>query len=435
MPAAMPASAMHATARALLDRPVPPLARSVFYPAAAMLAALLAWASLTEVDRVVVAPGRIVTADRPMVLQPFERGVVRSIEVRPGQRVARGDVLATLDPTLAETAEAELANRHALLLAQVARLVAESEGRVLPHGADDATRREARLAAERSAEFHARIETFAAAERRLAARGQSLRGQLRALEGRLGIAREVEAMRQELRVRDAGSRLTLLQAQAERLALEEAIATLRTELEDQARQAETVAAEREGYVHAWRKDVSERLIEAHRDLDALTQQLAAARRRRELIVLRAPADGIVLEVARRSAGSVVQEAEALVTLVPAEGGLEAEVEIGPEDAGHVAAGLTARLKLGALSFQRHGVMAGEVRVVDADARPIEGGPMRLAHRARVSLDAATLHAVPAGFRLMPGMEVSAEVKVGRRTVIGYVLDPILKLRDESLRER
>jgi HlyD family secretion protein len=430
-------SPTHETARRLLDRRLPPLARSVFYPAAALIAAGLAWSSLAVLDRVVVANGRIVTTERPMVLQPFERGVVRSIEVEPGQRVARGQVLATLDPTLVETAEQELANRHALLLAQVSRLWAENEGRafVAADDASAATWMEARLSSQRIAEFEARIAAQLAAERRVAARQASLQGQLRALDGRLAIAREVEAMRQELRVRDAGSRLTLLQAQAERLTLEEQAATLRTELEDQARQSETLAAEHAGFAHRWRKETAERLIEAQRELDAATQQLVAARRRRELIVLRAPADGVVLEVARRSAGSVVQEAETLITLVPAEGRLEAEVEIGPEDAGHVATGAPVRVKLGALSFQRHGVMAGEVRVVNADALPAGGAPGRLVHRARVSVDAETLRAVPAGFRLSPGMEVSAEVKVGRRAVIGYVLDPILKIGDEALRER
>jgi HlyD family secretion protein len=427
------APALHPTAQALLDRRLPLPVRSILYPLSVIIAATITWASLAEVDRVVTAPGRMVTTERPMVVQPFERGVVRSIEVAAGQRVVQGQVLATLDPTMAETAERELASRRDRLAAQVARLSAEAEGAAFaPAPATEAEAMEARLSTQRIAEFTTRLAGFEAAERRLVARQESLAPLLRSLEARLGIARDVEAMRQDLRLRDAGTRLSLLQAQADRLTLEESIAGSRAELEDLRRQMATGRTERAGFEHAWRKEVAERLIEARRELDGLTQQLAAAQRRRELVVLRAPSDGIVLEVARRSVGSVVQEAETLVTLVPASGALEAEVEIGPSDVGHVQAGATARVKLSALSFQRHGLLEGAVRLVDADALP---SASRLVHRARIEIPEPTLRGAPAGFRLLPGMEVQAEVNVGRRTVISYFLEPILRVQEEGLREK
>lgn len=429
---------LHGSAQALLDRKLPRPLRSILYPLGAMLVTALAWASLTEVDRIVVVNGRMVTAERPMVVQPFERGVVRSIEVAVGQRVERGEVLATLDPTLAETAERELANRRERLLAAVARLGAEIDGRAyMAATRHEAELLEARLSAQRIAELEARRGAFVAAERRLQAKQDSLAHLLRTLGARLDIARDVEAMRQELRLREAGPRLALLQAQSERLLLEEQIANARAEQEDQRRQVEALRAERAVFEQGWHKDTAERLIEARRDLETLTQQLAAAQRRREWVVLRAPSDGIVLEVARRSVGSVVQEAETLITLVPAHTALETEVEIGPADIGHVQPGATARLKLQALSFQRHGMLSGVVRLVDADALPsgVQGAGGRSAHRARIEITDAQLRGAPAGFRLMPGMEVSAEVNVGRRSVISYFLEPILRVGDESLREK
>jgi HlyD family secretion protein len=343
-------------------------------------------------------------------------------------------VLATLDPTLAETAARELANRRTLLAAQVARLSAEIEGRAFaPESPDPAAALEARLSAQRVAEHATRLAGFDATERRLASRLDSLAAQLRAQQARLAIARDVEGMRQELRARDVGSRLSLLDAQGDRLELEAQIETGRGELEDTRRQRESLAAERAVYAHGWQKETAERLIEARRDLETLTQQLAAAERRRELVVLRAPADGIVLEVGRRSTGSVVQEAETLVTLVPAAGALEAEVELGPADTGHVHPGATARVKLSALSFQRHGMLEGAVRVVDADALPSAAG--QPVHHARIALASTTLPDAPEGFRLLPGMAVTAEVKVGTRRVISYFLEPILRVRREGLREK
>jgi hemolysin D len=424
---------MHAAAEALLARRPPIAVRGLLYPIGVMLVAGIAWASVAEVDRVVVTSGRVVTTERPLVAQAFERSVIRAIAVSPGQRVARGDVLATLDATPAEAAERELAARRARLAAQEARLAAELEGRAFAGAEGAAEALEARLSAQRVGTFAERVAAFDAAERRFATRAESLGAHLRALESRLAIAREIEGMRATLRARDAGPHLALLQAQWDRVGVEEAIATTRAEIEDQRRQAEGSRAERAAFALGWREEVAARLVETRRELDGVTEQLGAAMRRRELAVLRAPADGVVLEVARRSAGSVAQEAETLVTLVPSDTALEAEVAIGPADAGHVLAGATARVKLEALSYQRHGVLPATVREVDADAVPAEDGRRR--HRARVALDPGALRNAPPGFRLMPGMEVAAEVVVGRRTILSYLLDPVLRLGEDGFRER
>ena len=433
------APALQADAQALLDRKLPFAVRSSLYLVGAVLGISLAWAILAQVDRVVVAHGRTVTTERPMVVQPFERGVVRSIDVEVGAKVARGQALVTLDPTLAEIQEKDLLNRQEVLAAQVGRLSAELNDAPFSPGASGPTADlEGRLATRRRAEFDARLAAYDASLKRIAGKQAAARAALRALEGRLAIAREIEDMRQQLRARDAGSFLAVLQAKSERLALEEQITAGASELEDLGRQAENVRAERDAFEQGWRREVAQQLIEARRELESATQQLVAARRRSDLIVLRAPADGVVLEVARRSVGSVVQEAETLVTLVPATGALEAEVEIRSEDIGHVRTGDAARVKLGALPFQRHGVLLGAVRVVNADALPSSGQPGsregRMAHRARIAVGDDTLRGVPPDFRLLPGMEVVAEVKVGRRSVISYFLDPILRVHDESLRE-
>ncbi len=430
--------ALHPAARAVLDRKLPVAVRSSVYLVGAVIGCSVLWASLAKVDRIVTARGRTATTERPMVVQPFERGVVRSIEVEVGAQVQRGQVLVTLDPTLAETTERDLLNRREMAAAQVRRLSAELDD--LPFEAGEpgaAADLEGRLTSRRRAEFDARLAAYDASARRIAARQEGVRATLRGLEARLAIAREVELMREQLRARDAGSLLAVLQARSERLQIEEQLTSGGAELQDLSRQAEGVRTEHAVFERGWRREVAQQLIEARRELESASQQLAAARRRSDLVVLRAPSDGIVLEVARRSVGSVVQEAETLVTLVPKASALEAEVEIGSEDIGHVHAGDTVRVKLGALPFQRHGILPGVVRVVNADVLP-SGGPGaregRLAHRARIAIDGSTLRGVPAHFRLLPGMEVIAEVKVGRRSVISYFLEPLVRIHDESLKE-
>lgn len=156
-------------------------------------------------------------------------------------------------------------------------------------------------------------------------------------------------------------------------------------------------------------------------------------------MLRAPADGVVLELGQRSIGSVAKEAEPLITLVPRGNTVEAEVDVDSTDVARLRIGDPARIKFDALPFQRHGTMTGTLRVVtessfqpDKKADRPEAQPAFF--RARVALGPIDLQNVPADFRLIPGMTTTAEINIGKRTIISYVLDPIIRLFDEGLRE-
>jgi HlyD family secretion protein len=201
--------------------------------------------------------------------------------------------------------------------------------------------------------------------------------------------------------------------------------------------------QREKYVNNWVREAGERLTTVQQDMATATQQLAAAERRRALVVLRAPADGVVLELGQRSIGSVAKEAEPLITLVPTGNRIEAEVDIDSADVARLRVGDEVRVKLDALPYQRHGIIAGTLRVITENsfqpdknaARPTDkpdGQPAFF--RARIGLGQLQLRDVPRDFRLIPGMTSTAEIVVGKRTVISYLLDPVVRLFDEGLRE-
>jgi HlyD family secretion protein len=116
--------------------------------------------------------------------------------------------------------------------------------------------------------------------------------------------------------------------------------------------------------------------------------------------------------------------------------MEAQVEIGTKDIGHVRASDLARIKLDALPFMHHGTLTGSVRTISDDALPSDhrGSEGSRVYQTRISLDRPTLRNVPASFRLLPGMAISAEVKVGTRTIASYFLHPLMQVFDESLRE-
>ena len=153
--------------------------------------------------------------------------------------------------------------------------------------------------------------------------------------------------------------------------------------------------------------------------------------------MRAPAPAMVKEIAGRSAGSVVRVAETLFTLVPLDVPLEAEVRITPRDIGFVRGGDAARIKLDAFSFQKHGTLDGKVRSISEDVHQVRSGggsEPEVYYLARLELTKTQLKVVPDDFRLIPGMTLSAEIPVGKRSVISYFIYPIVRALDESIRE-
>jgi HlyD family secretion protein len=425
-----------------IEESAPPrIARITLYVVASLIAAAIAWACLSEVDEIAVAPGRLVTTQPNLVVQPLETSVIRSIDVQVGDIVKAGQVLVTLDPTFTQADLEQLRTRHAALDAQARRLEAELAERDFTAGAG-ATPEEilqARLHAQRQAYFASQVRNLDAQTARLAANIVTTRSEITVLVQRLSTLGEIESMRETLFASSNGSRLNLLQSRDMRLETEASLARLKGSLSELGQGLEKARAERQAFIDDFRRTALEQLVETHKQRDEAVEQLKKAELRRRMVAITAPADAIVLDTAHRSVGSVVREAEPLFTLVPANVPLEAEVAIEARDVGSVAPKQSARIKLEAFPFQKHGAARGEVRTISQDAFSTEGanGPAKaaaLVHRARITLTDTALRDVPETMHLIPGMAVKAEIKVGRRTVISYFLYPILRGLDESIRE-
>ena len=182
----------------------------------------------------------------------------------------------------------------------------------------------------------------------------------------------------------------------------------------------------------------EELLANSREQDTLKEQLQKAGKRQQMVVLTAPSDAVVLEIAKLSPGSVVKGAEPLFTLVPIGEDLEVEVQIESNDVGYVKRGDTVHIKLDAYPFQLHGMLAGELRDISEDAfrRDSSAGNHGTSayYLGRIRLTDTHLDRMPKEARLLPGMTVSAEIAVGRRTVMSYLIWPLVKAMNESIRE-
>jgi HlyD family type I secretion membrane fusion protein len=437
-------------------RPAPAAARLTLWLMAAFLAFAAGWACLAKVDRVVTAQGRIISPETNLVVQPMEASIIREVYVSVGQRVETGQPLAALDPTFAEAGAAELEKRAASLTAQAWRLEAEigeppgdagASGRKAaapvaaklpppPQGVPEAEMEAQRaLFLKRREEHHARAASLERTAAEIEARRRTNSTAAEQARKQIALAKNLEDMYRDVFEKGASSRLEYMKAQSARIEAETRLAQLGAEAGELAEALGRARAEREGFVTAWRAAAMKELVETRRELDQIAERARKAGRLRELVTLKAPKDGVVLEIVKKSAGSVVGAGEPVVTLAPANAGLEAEAEVKASDIGFIREGDPARIKLDAFPFQRHGTLDGRVRLVNPDAfekQTPEG--VQLCYRLRVNVERADLRAVPRDFRLMLGMGLTAEIRVGERRVIAYLLYPLIRSFDETMRE-
>ena len=424
----------------LSERP-PWLLRGPHYLAVAMLLLLGLIASVLKVDIIVAAGGRLVADAPPIVLQPLERSVIRDIRVRPGDTVRKGEVLARLDPTFTQADRASLAAQEGALQAQLRRLDAELGDTPLTaaDGTPDALL-QLTLYRQRRSQYAARLDGLDEDIKRSETALHATDDSRDLLARQLALAREVEAMRARLMQLQTGSRLTYLEAQAMRMHAEH-------DYQEQAGRAVELQhalgaarAARQVFIDEWRRDTLEDLARTRADLSRVTEGLAKAVRLDDLEVLSAPQDGIVLDVAKRSNGSVLHEAEPLITLIPLDTPLIAEVMIDSGDVGYPKRGDAVEVKVDAFPYQRHGMLHGRLRSIGEDSfsaqgsvpgAPAAGG---VYHRSQVSLDQTALRNLPDGSHLIPGMTVTAEIRVGTRTLLSYFVYPLRQGLHDSLRE-
>ena len=196
-------------------------------------------------------------------------------------------------------------------------------------------------------------------------------------------------------------------------------------------------AEKTAFTKSWRQKMLEEMLATSRDRNNVNEQLQKADKRQKLVTLTAPYDAVVLEIAKLSVGSVIQGGATFFTLVPVDTKLEAEIQIDAMDVGYVKLGDESRLKMDAFPFQRHGFLEGEIRTISEDAFRKETDPsqsMDAYYKSRITLTNMNLRKLPLHARLLPGMTLNAEIVVGKRSVISYLLWPIKRAVDESMQE-
>jgi HlyD family secretion protein len=438
-----PPQAFDALTLRLDESPPSPLPRRVLHVLLALLAAAVAAIAIGRVDVVAVAEGRLVPRTLLKVVQPAEAGVVREILVDEGAVVVAGQPLLRLDARLMDADVRALSHEVIARSLQLRRIAAElADAMLARHPGDPAEAYENALAqfrANRSA--HAdQLAQVGAAVTRLAQELAAAREVERKLARTVPMAQSVSARFDRLRQEGFVSELAALDRERERVEREQDLAAQVHSV--RALDAALAQAQRqlEGTRSAYRRALTAERAEALTQLARVREELDKQLLRREQVELTAPQAGVVKELATRTAGSVVAAGAVLVTLVPSGDPLEAEVQVRNDDVGFVRPGQRAEVKVIAFPFQKYGMLTGEVLQVGPDAVEAaqagsRAGGEPAAYRARLALAEASLPFEGTRLALAPGMLVHAEIHLGRRALVDYLLGPVQKAWHESARER
>jgi hemolysin D len=424
------------------QRSPPRFARLTLYCILALIVVAVAWATVSKVDMIVTAQGKLVTVRPNLVVQPLETSVIREIHVKAGDRVNRGDLLATLDPTFSQADHDQLRNKVAAFDASIARLraeLADSDYVVDDLGNADAVLQQNMFLQRKSAR-DAQMQNFDAQIASARANLKTAENEEAVLLQRLENMRSIESMRSTLMDKEVGSKLNFLLSRDARLDVESNLARIRGNIADYTHRVDKARADQRVFAEDFRRTAFQELVETLAKRDSASEELKKVELRRKLIVLRAPADAIVLELANRTLGSVVREAETLFVLVPRDVPLQAEVNVEGRDVGQISVGQPVRIKFEAFPFQKYGTGTGAVRVISQDSfapdPKSETARRTIVPYYRVLVDLSDVQLRVPGDRvqLIPGMAVTAELKAGQRSVISYFLYPFLRGLDEAIRE-
>lgn len=450
----------------IIETPASPVGRAVAATLIAFFVIALAWAVFGHIDIIATAQGKVVPVGRIKVIQPLETGMVTAIHVHDGNKVREGQLLIELDRVVSTAERNRIRHDYLRSRLDVSRLAALRAGLATGNASsafvppDDAPAYEvARTRAFMMAQSEQQDAKIASLDQQIAqktAEADEIAAVIAKLKAGLPLIEEAADVREKVMKMQFGNKIAHLEAQLK-------LTDQKHELQVQERRAVEVAAarkaleaQREQARAEYTRGIMTELAEAEPKLAQFSEDLVKAEKRMQDQVLRAPIDGTVQQMALHTIGGVVTPAQALMVVVPAGAGVEIEAMIPNKDIGFVQEGDEAEIKIDTFNFTRYGLLRGKVVSVSQDAvmrdkpamtanndrqssgqaaRTSEPPGQELLFAARVSLSSTRMQIDHRIVELAPGMATTVEIKTGRRRIIEYLLSPLLRYKQESLRER
>lgn len=417
----------------------PTLTRITVWLASFLLISALAWAKFAVLEEVTMGEGKAIPSSKIQVIQNLEGGIVAEILVREGQLVDKGDVLLRLDDTRFLSSRGESDADRMALTARLARLEAEAEGKALVMP-DEISASFPQLVADEMALFDSRQD-------RLHSEQRTLNAQLRQKTQELA---EFTSKQQQYR-----SSLSLIQqelnmskplvssgaiSQVEILRLRRSAVEMRGEMN-----ATTLAIPRaqagiseikskmEESEFAFRADAFKELNQTRPELQKITATSVAIEDRVSRTTVQSPVHGIIKQLKVNTIGGVVQPGSDLLEIVPLENNLLIEAKVRPQDVAFLRPGQKAMVKFSAYDYTIYGGLKAQLELISADTITDDKG--NSFYLIQVRTDKNHLGSSEHPLLIIPGMIATVDIITGEKSVLDYLLKPVLKARSEALRER
>lgn len=433
-------------------QPPRPFARALLYALLILFGVLIVWAVFGKLDVVASAEGKLLPQSYLKIVQPSEQGIIREILITEGQRVKAGQVLMRMDTTLSDADGNEIKAGYLGKQITLRRIDAELTNKPFERLTEEAPELFNPAFNQYDANRKA-LETALAEERALHDKAQSELSSAQAISSKLmQILPHYRAQDDAYRdlVKDGYvSQLSATDKARERIEKEQdlksqqhIIAAARATLQQSSERIDKITADYRRQLQAERVDISDKF-------EKLEQELAKQQYRRGLHELKAPQEGAVKDLATHTVGTVISPGTILMTLVPNDEILRAEVWVSNQDVGFIHIGEHVKLKLATYPFQKYGMIEGRVTNLSADAsdhpqqgtgqtgmpnnKPGNGQPFT--YRALIDLKTQQLIANGVRHTLTPGMQVTAEIHLGTRSILEYLLSPVTGAFQQAGRER
>ena len=431
------------------ESPPARLPRAVMYAVSSLFVILVLWAVFGKLNIIASAEGRLIPENYVKIVQPADAGIVKEILVKEGESVKAGQVLMRMDMKLANADTRTIGNDLGIRSLQLRRIDAELAGVpfVMKHGDPEDLYR--RVEAQYRDHRQTYLDTLEQAQQSLnKAKREYDSGEQELLKLKkitpilkqqanayAGLGKDGYAP--QVTVND--KRREYLEKQQDLLAQQATVESLAAAVNLAGKQLDQVTSK-------YRSDLQNERMEAEGQYRKLEQDWVKQEYKNGLLELKAPYNGIVKDLATHTVGTVVSPGTVLLSIVPENEPLVAEVMVKNEDVGFVYEQQKVKIKVVPYPFEEYGMLDGVVTRIDADSDSgtqsqskdqSKGNlpPAPSIYKAIISFDSQELVAEGKKFKLLPGMQVVAEINQGRRTVIKYLLSPVTKTLDESGHER
>jgi len=392
------------------------------------------WAALCPVDQIVRAEGRIIPTGRAQTIQHLEGGIVSQILVHEGQTVQAGDVLMRMSDVQANTSVQQGQSRLHVLKAQLARLTAEAQGKAAPSFDDDIPKEVQQEALSAFQERMSRLQS----ERQVLIQQHDQRqaelseaaNRIQSVQAELELARKQSGLIESLFRKGAASQLEMLDAQSRTQKLNTTLSDIQASLPRLKSATAELSAKAAESSARFRADARTELTQVSAEVAKMNLSVGGDTDRLTRTEVRAPASGYINRMNVNTIGGVVKPGEAILEITPTEGPVAVEARVSPNDRASLRPGLDTRVLIGAYDYAVFGALQGHLIEVSADTLPDERGQRYY----RVLIQTDKPQGQMASKAILPGMTARADVVLGQRTVLSYLLSPLLKFKREAFTE-